>query len=158
MKKYISITLLLTFVFSSVNVYCQKNLTFTVNGVSFEMIFVEGGNFIMGCTAEQGNCNIDERPTHKVTLTDFFMGEFEVTQKLWYAVMGSTLRNQVLLYTYSMGDFFDVRDAGFTPEDYAKVMPLNGQGDDYPVYFINYSECEKFCEILTQFFFYFCSV
>ena len=48
------------------------NKTFTVNGISFEMIAVEGGTFIMGATAEQGNdADSDEKPTHQVILSDY---------------------------------------------------------------------------------------
>lgn len=66
--------------------------TFTVNGESFEMVFVEGGTFTMGCTGEQGgDCEDDEKPAHEETLSTFYMGKYEVTQKLWRAVMGSDL-------------------------------------------------------------------
>ena len=64
--------------------------TITVNGVSFKMVTVEGGTFTMGATSEQGSdANGDESPTHSVTLSDFAIGETEVTQELWKAVMGS---------------------------------------------------------------------
>ena len=64
--------------------------TITVNGVSFDMIKVEGGTFTMGATSEQGNdAESDEKPTHKVTLSDYYIGETEVTQALWQAVMGN---------------------------------------------------------------------
>jgi formylglycine-generating enzyme required for sulfatase activity len=55
-----------------------------------EMVFVEGGTFTMGCTAEQGNdCNNDEKPAHQVTLSSFSIGKYEITQAQWQAVMGS---------------------------------------------------------------------
>ena len=64
--------------------------TITVNGVSFNMIKVQGGTFTMGATAEQGSdADSDEKPTHQVTLSDYYIGETEVTQELWKAVMGS---------------------------------------------------------------------
>lgn len=62
-----------------------KNRVFTVNGVSFKMIFVEGGTFEMGSSSGEEN----ERPVHSVTLSDYYIGETEVTQELWQAVMGS---------------------------------------------------------------------
>ena len=65
-------------------------LTFTVNGVTFEMLPVEGGTFTMGATAEQNSdADDDEKPSHNVTLSSYYMGKYEVTQKLWRAVMGN---------------------------------------------------------------------
>ena len=71
-------------------------LTFTANGVSFTMIPVEGGTFWMGAQSTNPNGqNYDseafdhESPVHQVTLSSYFMGETEVTQALWQAVMGS---------------------------------------------------------------------
>lgn len=64
--------------------------TITVNGVSFKMVAVDGGTFIMGATAEQGSDAYDlEKPAHQVTLSGYSIGETEVTQALWQAVMGS---------------------------------------------------------------------
>ena len=64
--------------------------TITVNGVSFKMVKVFGGTFQMGATSEQGgDSDSDERPVHYVSLSDYWIGETEVTQALWQAVMGS---------------------------------------------------------------------
>ena len=64
--------------------------TFTVNGVSFDMMYVKGGTFIMGATSEQGSDAYgNEKPTHRVTLSSYYIGQYEVTQALWKAVMGS---------------------------------------------------------------------
>ena len=55
-----------------------------------EMVFVKGGTFTMGCTDEQGSeCNENEKPAHHVTLSDYYIGKYEVTQGLWIKVMGS---------------------------------------------------------------------
>lgn len=64
-----------------------------VNGVKFKMIYVAGGTFTMGATAEQIGYDNDETPAHQVTLSDYFIGETEVTQELWYAVMGANPSN-----------------------------------------------------------------
>ncbi|MBO7279020.1 MAG: SUMF1/EgtB/PvdO family nonheme iron enzyme [Bacteroidales bacterium] len=54
-----------------------------------EMVFVEGGTFQMGATSEQGSdAYDDEKPVHSVTLSDFYIGKYEVTQAQWKAVMG----------------------------------------------------------------------
>ena len=63
---------------------------FMVNGVSFEMVRVEGGTFRMGATSEQeDDARSDEKPVHSVTLSSYYIGKTEVTQALWQAVMGS---------------------------------------------------------------------
>ena len=62
----------------------------TVGDVSFNMVKVKAGTFTMGATAEQYNPESYEKPAHQVTLTkDYYMGETEVTQALWKAVMGN---------------------------------------------------------------------
>ena len=61
--------------------------TFTVNGVSFNMVRVEGGTFQMGSNDSDASSN--EQPVHQVTLSTYSIGETEVTQALWEAVMGS---------------------------------------------------------------------
>ena len=64
--------------------------TFTVNGVAFKMVKVAGGTFQMGATSEQGSdAYDDEYPVHSVTLSDYYIGQTQVTQELWEAVMGS---------------------------------------------------------------------
>lgn len=60
-----------------------KDLIITIKeGVEFKMIFVEGGTFQMG---QDGVAT----PVHSVSLSDYYIGETEVTQALWKAVMGS---------------------------------------------------------------------
>ncbi|MBQ3247459.1 MAG: SUMF1/EgtB/PvdO family nonheme iron enzyme, partial [Alistipes sp.] len=61
----------------------------TANFDGFEMVFVKGGTFTMGATAEQGSdADSDEKPAHSVTVSNFYIGKYEVTQAQWEAVMG----------------------------------------------------------------------
>ena len=65
---------------------------FTVNGVSFQMVAVDGGTFTMGVDTvmvTEGDANLDELPAHEVTVSPFSIGQTEVTQELWEAVMGT---------------------------------------------------------------------
>ena len=63
--------------------------TDTILGVSVTMVKVEGGNFKMGCIKQHNlDCENDERPSHPVTLKSYYIGQTEVTQALWRAVMG----------------------------------------------------------------------
>lgn len=52
-------------------------------GVVGKMIKVEGGKFMMGCS----DCAVDEAPVREVTLSTFYIGEFEVLQEEWIAIM-----------------------------------------------------------------------
>ena len=58
--------------------------------VTFRMKPVGAGSFDMGSNSGDN----DEKPVHRVTLTnDYYIGETEVTQELWYSVMGSNPSN-----------------------------------------------------------------
>lgn len=67
----------------------KTHISFDVGGVSFTMVQVDGGTFQMGATQEQKMAFLNERPVHEVTLSSYMIGETEVTQELWGAVMGS---------------------------------------------------------------------
>ena len=80
----------------SINITLQEapcgfsNGVLTINGVSCDMVWVEGGTFCMGATSEQGlGSERDGLPVHSVTLSGYYIGKTEVTQALWKAVMGS---------------------------------------------------------------------
>jgi formylglycine-generating enzyme required for sulfatase activity len=89
------------------------------------MVRVEGGTFQMG-NSSSGNNN--ERPVHTVTVKSFYMGKYEVTQREWREIMGTTLRQQR-----------DMADRSF----------LVGEGDNYPMYYVNWYEAVEFCNKLS---------
>ena len=60
------------------------------DGICIEMVKVEAGSFDMGATPEMQNPDEDEKPVHRVTLTNnYYIGKYEVTQALWKTVMGN---------------------------------------------------------------------
>lgn len=65
--------------------------TINVSGVTFNMVYVEGGTFRMGATKEQTQSHekIDdfEFPVHNVTLSSYYLAETEVTHELYDIVM-----------------------------------------------------------------------
>ena len=113
--------------YSSVeNVNNIKPFTVTGNGktVTFNMVLVKAGTFQMGSTTGDEN----EQPVHSVTLTkDYYMGETEVTQELWYAVMGKKP----------------------TRGKHEQWESIYGLGDNYPAYYISYKDCQQFLEKLN---------
>jgi len=73
----------------------QKNSTSSLNFYfapastgDDNMVFVQGGTFQMGSNEEA-----DEKPIHTVTVNDFYIGKYEVTQKEWKEVMGKNPSN-----------------------------------------------------------------
>ncbi|MBQ9363829.1 MAG: formylglycine-generating enzyme family protein [Bacteroidaceae bacterium] len=103
--------------------------TYTVNGVSFKMVPVTGGTFWMGAQKRNSSgynydadAYNDEAPLHSVTLSDYFMGETEVTQALWVAVMGNNPSNR-------QGDNLPVEQVSWDDcqEFITKLNTLTGQ-------------------------------
>ena len=62
--------------------YKPQVLRFVVEGVPFEMVEVRGGTFTMGASSASESWG-DDRPTHKVTVNDYYIAKTTVTQGLW---------------------------------------------------------------------------
>ncbi|MBR4897837.1 MAG: SUMF1/EgtB/PvdO family nonheme iron enzyme [Prevotella sp.] len=91
------------------------------------MIRVDGGTFQMGATSEQGISTevTNEKPVHKVTLSTYYIGETEVTQGLWYAIMGQKPSSD-------------------------KEWRAWGLGSDYPAYYISWNLAQEFITKLNS--------
>jgi len=59
------------------------NFTDTTKGLNINMIAIEAGSFMMGSDLEE-----EEQPIHLVSLDEFYIGKFEVTQAQWVKIMG----------------------------------------------------------------------
>jgi len=101
-----------------------ENKSFTVDGVSFEMVAVKGGTFKMGAqtTFYKGDnydldADRDESPIIEVGINEFYIGKYEVTQELWAVVM--------------------------------EKNPPELIDDDYPVNYIDIYEAMDFCNRLS---------
>lgn len=87
---------------------------FKVKGVEFRMNRVEGGTFMMGALPGDTLADADE-VRHEVTLHEYYIGQTEVTQELWEAVMGKNRSKQrgekmpVEYVTYDMCQEFIAR-------------------------------------------------
>jgi len=76
-------------------VYAQSDYSVDLPGLasgakSLEMVYVKGGSFQRGCSTGDTHCENTEKPVHKVTLSDYYIGKYELTQAQWKAVMGSS--------------------------------------------------------------------
>ena len=102
--------------------------TFTLGGVSFDMVKVQAGSFTMGATSEMEDPFNYEKPIHQVTLTnDYYIGKTEVTQALWKAVMGNNP-------SYFRGDNFPVEYVSWDDcqKFISKLNSLTGQNFRLP--------------------------
>ena len=106
-----------------------SNGTLTVNGIKYNMVWVDGGTFRMGATSEQGSDADSDReyPVHSVTLSGYYIGKTEVTQALWKAVMGSNP-------SYWKGDNLPVESVSWDDchEFIRKLNALTGQNFRLP--------------------------
>ncbi len=87
----------------------------------FEMILIPAGTFTMGSPDDERGRESYEGPQHEVTITrPFYMGTYEVTQAQWYSMMGAN------------------PSSGY------------GVGDNYPVYSVNWNDCQAFIQNLNE--------
>ena len=84
----ISRTAMLIVLLAGATVVHAQDRHYTVNGVKFTMKYVMGGTFTMGAADNDAMAEADEKPAHIVSVADYYIGETEVTQDLWKAVMG----------------------------------------------------------------------
>jgi len=55
-----------------------------------DMVLVRGGTFWMGCSGvHNSNCSYDENPIRNITVSNFHIGKYEITQKQWVKIMGA---------------------------------------------------------------------
>ena len=108
----------------------NQDFTETAWGVNMKMIWVEGGDFLMGCTSEQGDCKSDEQNVRRVTVDGFYIGMLEVTQSQWEKVVGTSISQQ----------------RNKKGSDYA----LKCFGPDCPMYYVSWDEAMEFCRLLSN--------
>ncbi|MDR2482551.1 MAG: caspase family protein, partial [Treponema sp.] len=90
------------------------------------MVRVAGGTFHMGSTTGDD----DEKPVHQVTVKSFYMSKYEVTQKEWREVMGTSVAQQ--------------RDMAQRDQN-GSGYQLWGEGDSYPMYYVSWLEAVEYC-------------
>ena len=103
----------------------NDGITISVGDISFKMIYVKGGEFLMGAQNQNNSKrNYDteaeprESPVHIAEIGSFYIGEVEVTQELWEAVM--------------------------------KYNNSENRGRNHPVENVSYYEAMKFCKTLSS--------
>ena len=108
-------------IFSKIDSYYYSK-TYTVNGISFDMIYVQGSHF-KESPSEKNNYNSKD-----VWINSFLIGKTEVTQELWKAVMGSDISQIASKYN----------------------RKTYGIGNDYPMYYVSWNDCQAFISKLNS--------
>lgn len=142
-----------------------QDFTETAFGLNMRMIYVEGGAFTMGCTSEQGgDCDDNESPAHRVTLSDYYIGKHEVTvaefrkfvNATGYKTVAETGKTVSWIYLpydeewihepvsgedfnwkYGIGGRFGM-DVGFVTEE------------NHPVLYVGWEDATAYCKWLSE--------
>ena len=115
----------------------NKKVQDAVRDMISNMVKVEAGTFYMGAQNDSviynnydENATNLESPVHEVTVSEFHINKYEVTQSLWEAIMGKH---------NDKNDEFDQWEDRF------------GKGDNYPAYRISFEEVETFIGKLNEY-------
>ena len=114
----------------------NKNEQAAIKDMISNMVKVEAGTFYMGAQKDSveyynydENATSLEAPVHEVTVSEFYINKYEVTQSLWKAIMGK---------------HNDKKD------EYDQWEDRFGKGDNYPAYRISFNEVETFIGKLNE--------
>ncbi len=58
-------------------------------GITLDMVLIPGGTFMMGSPNKESDRESDEGPQHPVTVAEFWMGKYPITQAQYQAIMGN---------------------------------------------------------------------
>ncbi|MCU0567217.1 MAG: formylglycine-generating enzyme family protein [Oculatellaceae cyanobacterium Prado106] len=95
--------------------------------LTLELVKIPGGSFLMGSSEEELESRDSERPQHEVTLSEFYMGKFPVTQAQWQFVAGLPQVEREL-----------------DPD------PARFKGSDRPIECVSWFDAVEFCDRLSQ--------
>lgn len=97
------------------------------NGITLEMVYIPGGEFLMGSPESEGKRYSNERPQHKVTIRSFLMSKYPITQAQWREVASLPEISQTL-----------------------KLRPSRNGGKSHPITHVSWFDAVEFCDRLSQ--------
>lgn len=118
MKKAIILSAVL---FIGLSCLAQRNL-------NVQMVYVKGGTFFRGSDDPKYNDPEfdNEKPVHRITVTSFYIGKYEITQGQWKKLMG------------------------ILPPSYTGIDYINKGCDDCPIVKVNYEDVQEFIRRLNE--------
>jgi formylglycine-generating enzyme required for sulfatase activity len=99
--------------------------TFPVPAESDNFALIPAGSFTMGDSFNDGSS--DERPTHEVQVSGFYMGTHEVSWSLWQEVR-----------SWAASNGYNIGSVG------------SGKGDEHPVHSVNWFDVVKWCNAASE--------
>ncbi len=96
-------------------------------GIEIEMVYILGGTFMMGSPKEEKDSYDDEKPQHQVTVEEFYLGKYQVTQAQWKAVVNLPKIERDL-----------------------KPDPSDFKGENRPVEQVSWEDAVEFCARLSK--------
>jgi formylglycine-generating enzyme required for sulfatase activity len=95
--------------------------------IRLDMVLIPGGTFMMGSPDGEEDANSTEKPQHEVTVPQFFIGRYPITQGQWRSVAGYPQIGREL-----------------------KSDPSHFKGDNRPVENVDWDDATEFCKRLSQ--------
>ena len=129
----------------------MKPYTNTIPGtrVTFSMVPIPAGEFVMGSPDSEANRKPDEGPQHKVKISPFWMGQFEVTWNEYELFMypDEEKRTRATVASDEKGD--KLADAVTHPSKPYVEMSFGMGKDGYPAISMTQHAANKYCQWLS---------
>lgn len=119
-----------------------------------DMVFVKGGTFTMGCTAEQGgDCQNNEKPARQVSLSDYYIGRTQVTVAQFAAfIEDSGYRTEAEQgggsYIWSGSEWKLTKGVDWRCDEKGKSRAKEAY--DHPVIHVSWNDAVAYCEWLSR--------
>jgi formylglycine-generating enzyme required for sulfatase activity len=107
--------------------YYTEPLAGLGDALPLQMLHIPGGSFTMGSPADEPERYERESPQHEVTLTEFFMGRYPITQAQWRMVVAMPQVNREL-----------------------HPSPSEFKGDNHPVEQVSWYDAVEFCSRISR--------
>ena len=140
----------LFFIFWVLNVFGQENYSIQLPEVDYQnpMVFIQGGEFIMGSPKVEGGHFGDEGPQHRVTIAPFWMSKVEITWDLYNLFVSREIDQNQIIKDANTEVSLDVDAVSGATTPYVEMS--FGMGiDNYPAICMTQLAAVKFCEWLS---------
>jgi formylglycine-generating enzyme required for sulfatase activity len=129
----------------------KANFTEKINGMN--MIYVKGGTYTMGCTAEQSDCWENEKQTHKVTVSSFFIATYELTLARFKQFVDSSgyitdAEKTGWSYVKKGGAWIKMDSVNWRCGVDGKLLPKSEW--NHPVINISWNDAKAYCDWLSK--------